>query len=77
MSNTEKDLAKLKKLQNKADKAQVKADKLQRKATKTQRKTVQKNSIENFMVIAAMVGMVALAITATIVGLNSESESTN
>ena len=72
VEKAEKDLAKIKKAQKKADKAQVKADKLQRKATKTQRKTIQKNSLENFMVIVAMVGMVALAVAATVVSLNVE-----
>ena len=73
MANAEKDLAKMRKVQKKADKAQVKADKLQRKVTKTQRRTIQRNSLENFMIIVAMVGMIALATTAAIVSLNTDT----
>ena len=64
----EKDLMKVEKAQKALTKAQKKYDKLQKKNTKS-------NSLESFMVIAATVGIVALAVAAAFVGTSSDTEA--
>ena len=67
MDKREKEMMKVQKAQKALNKAQKNYDKIQRKTSKT-------NSLENFMVILATVGIVALAITAIMVGTDSEPE---
>ena len=70
----QKNLKKIANAQKKATKAQMKADKLQRKVDKTQRKVIRQGNIENVMIIAAMMGMVVLAVIAATIGTPETAE---
>ncbi len=71
----QKNLKKITNAQKKAAKAQVKADKLQRKADRTQKRIVQQGAFENMMIIAAMLGMIVLAVVAATTGTGSTEEA--
>ena len=73
----QKSLKKITNAQKKAAKAQVKADKLQRKADKTQKRVVRQGAIENMMIIAAMLGIVALAVVAATINPSGSNTNTN
>lgn len=65
-------MSKLEKQQLKAAKAQTKAAKAQAKVDSTRAKVNKQDNIQNFFMAVAVVGMVALAITAAIVGGSQE-----
>lgn len=65
MTKREKTALKVAKAKAEAAKAQARADKLQKKANSSK-------AMENFLIFAAIVGMVSLAITAAIVSLPDE-----
>ena len=67
MNRKERSQVKVARAHAQAAKAQAKVDKLRKKNSK-------RNSLENTMIIAAMLGMVVLAAVATIVGLTEEDK---